>query len=90
MTFRHVLGSTVSVRPDGGMHAEARVDAAVVRFSREVERYAEALMAAERRIGEAGPEDSRAGLERAERELSRVRRELSSGGADTVMVEVAS
>jgi len=62
----------------------------MVRFSREVARYGEALMDAERRIDEAGPEGDAAALERAERELSRVRRELSPGGADTVMAEVAS
>jgi hypothetical protein len=84
------LGLRVSVRPDGDMYAEARVDAAVVRFSCEVERYAEALMDAERRIEAAGPEGKAAGLDRAERELARVRRELSSGGADTVMAEVVS
>jgi hypothetical protein len=82
------LGLRVSVRPDGDMYAEARVDAAVVRFSCEVERYAEALMDAERRIEAAGPEGKAAGLDRAERELAR--RELSSGGADTVMAEVVS
>jgi hypothetical protein len=59
------------------------VDAAVVRFSCEVERYAEALMDAERRIEAAGPEGKAAGLDSAERELS-------SGGADTVMAEVVS
>jgi hypothetical protein len=84
------LGLRVSVRPDGDMYAEARVDAAVVRFSCEVERYAEALMDAERRIEAAGPEGKAAGLDRDERELARVRRELSSGGADTVMAEVVS
>jgi hypothetical protein len=82
------LGLLVSVRPDGDMYAEARV--AVVRFSCEVERYAEALMDAERRIEAAGPEGKATGLDRAERELARVRRELSSGGADTVMAEVVS
>ena len=84
------LGLRVIVRPDGGMYAEARVDAAVLRFSCEVERYAEALMDAERRIEAAGPEGKAAGLDRAERELARVRRELSSGGADMVMAEVAT
>lgn len=77
----------------GGMRAEARVDGAALRYSREVEKYARALRQADRRIKEAGPdEDEAAALARVERELARVRRELSGShdGTDTVMAEVAS
>jgi 8-oxo-dGTP pyrophosphatase MutT (NUDIX family) len=84
------LGLRVTVSADGGMWAEARVDGAVVRFSREVERYARALCEADERIGAAPPEPQGERLGRIEWELARVRRELASPPvADTVMAVVA-
>jgi hypothetical protein len=87
---RRLAATAAERRSVEGELARAREAAAVVRFPCEVERYAEALMDAERRIEAAGPEGKATGLDRAERELARVRRELSSGGADTVMAEVVS
>jgi len=86
------VGLRVTVSADGAMRAEARVDEAALRYSREVERYAEALVEADRRIKEAGEADGADALERVERELARVRRELSCSptGTGTVMAEVAS
>jgi hypothetical protein len=78
------IGLRVTVSADGAMRAEARVDGAALRYSREVERYARALVDADRRIKEAGDTDGADGLERVERELARVGRELSSPtGTDT-------
>jgi site-specific DNA recombinase len=90
------LGLRLSVEPTGGMHAEARVDEAAIRFSREVERYARAIQEADRRLKERAredpPGDSSEDLERTERELARVRRELTASPTvtDTVMAEVAT
>jgi hypothetical protein len=90
------LGLRLSVERTGGMHAEARVDEAAIRFSREVERYAKAIQEADRRLKERAreepPGDSSEDLERTERELARVRRELTASPTvtDTVMAEVAT
>ena len=90
------LGLRLSVEPTGGMHAEAQVDEAAIRFSREVERYAQAIREADRRLRERAredpPGDPSEDLERTERELARVRRELTSSptATDTVMAEVAT
>lgn len=87
------LGLRVTVHPDGGMHAEARVDTATLRFSREAERYAMALREADeilqRRASEDPLADSSENLERAERELAWVRQEISHNVTDTVMSVVA-
>jgi prefoldin subunit 5 len=85
------LGLRVTVSADGGMWAEARVDGAVIRYSREVERYARALREVDERIESAPPEPQGERLERIERELARGRRELASPTVpDTVMAVVAS
>jgi hypothetical protein len=90
------LGLRLSVDPCGGMYAEAWVDEAAIRFSREIERYARAIQEADRRLRERAREDPPADpsedLERTERELARVRRELAASptSTDTVMAEVAS
>jgi hypothetical protein len=47
----------VTVDPDGGMRAEARVDEATIRVSREAERYARAIREAERRLEGRAHED---------------------------------
>ena len=81
----------ITVGKQGGLWADARVDEATIRFSREVWRYAEAIRETEQRIAEAPPESSAERLDRLERELALVRRELSSPTAtDTVMAEVAT
>ena len=78
------------------MYAEARVDEATLRFSREVDRYARAIQEAHQRLRERAREDPPADpsedLERTERELARVRRELAASptATDTVMAEVAT
>jgi hypothetical protein len=85
------LGLRITVGKQGGLWADARVDEAAIRFSREVERYAGAIREAEEQIAGAPPEPNAQRLDRIERELARVRRELSSPTAtDTVMAEVAS
>ncbi len=53
------LGLRFTVDASGGMRGEARVDTAVIRFSREVERYARALLEAEKRIADAPPDAGR-------------------------------
>ncbi len=47
------LGLSITVAADGGMRAHAEVDAAAMRFSHEVERYARALVEADERLQEA-------------------------------------
>jgi hypothetical protein len=44
------LGLRIMVDGAGGMHAEARVDTATIRFSQHVERYAYALCEADERL----------------------------------------
>lgn len=57
--------------------AEARVDEATIRFSREAERYARALAAAEEKLvdraREEPPADPLEDLERAESEIARIK-----------------
>jgi hypothetical protein len=90
------LGLRLSVDRCGRMYAEARVDDAAIRFSREVERYARAIQGADERLRERAlenpPADPSEDLERTERELARVRRELAASptATDTVMAEVAT
>jgi len=55
------LGLRVSVAADGGMRAHAEVDAATVRFSHEVERYAKALIEADERLAEQQRKDPATG-----------------------------
>ena len=55
------LGLKVTARADGGMRVEARVDAATIRFSREVERYARALLEANERLRQQEERDPASG-----------------------------
>ena len=79
-----------------GIKAGRYVNEAAIRFSREVERYAQAIREADQRLRERVRDDPPGGpsedLERTERELARVRRELTSSptATDTVTAEVAT
>ena len=90
------LGLRLSVDRTGAMHAEARVNEAAIRFSREVEQYAQAIEEADRRLKErareAPPGNRSEYLERTERELARVRRELAASptATDSGMAEVST
>jgi hypothetical protein len=57
------LGPRIVVDGAGGMRAEARVDAAVMRFPQEVERYARALREADERLRREEAENPAASYE---------------------------
>jgi site-specific DNA recombinase len=67
------LGLRVSVRADRTVHVEGDFDANVMRYTREVEEFAQVLKEVDRRIGQAPPEDSQERMDRIERELYALR-----------------
>ena len=67
------LGLRVSVRADRTVRVEGDFDANVMRYTREVEEFAQALKEVDRRIEQAPPEGSQERMDRIERELHALR-----------------
>lgn len=86
-----MLNLRITADSTGIRYIEADISASFVRYTRDVEEYAQRLRDAEKRIEQTMPDGmtTRQQVEHIERELEKIKREFSTQNTDAVMAEVA-